>query len=50
MCRVALDQAITLADLGHASYVASTALDASNLMIAIVGFLPATDPADARDD
>ena len=75
MCWVALDRAIALADLLHASdrinswkqqrdeiwetvvrdgwseeagaftqYVGSTALDASNLMMAIVGFLPATDP------
>ena len=75
MCWVALDRAIVLADLLHASdrvrsgsmqrdeifetvvrdgwsdeagaftqYVGSTALDASNLMMAIVGFLPATDP------
>jgi GH15 family glucan-1,4-alpha-glucosidase len=75
MCWVALDRAIGLADLLHASdqvdrwkqqreeiwdtvvrdawseeagaftqYVGSNALDASNLMMAIVGFLPATDP------
>jgi GH15 family glucan-1,4-alpha-glucosidase len=75
MCWVALDRAIALSDLLHASdrvdswkqqrdeiwetvvrdawseeagaftqYVGSTALDASNLMMAIVGFLPATDP------
>ena len=75
MCWVALDRAIALADLLHASdrvdvwkqqrdeiwetvmreawskeagafpqYVGSTALDAANLMMAIVGFLPATDP------
>jgi alpha,alpha-trehalase len=75
MCWVALDRAIALADLLHASdrvdqwkqqreniwdtvvrdawseeagaftqYVGSNALDASNLMMAIVGFLPATDP------
>ena len=29
-------------------YFGSTALDASNLMMAIVGFLPADDPRDAR--
>ena len=75
MCWVALDRAIALSDLLHASdrvdswkqqrdqiwetvvrdawseeagaftqYVGSTAMDASNLMMAIVGFLPATDP------
>jgi GH15 family glucan-1,4-alpha-glucosidase len=75
MCWVALDRAIALADLLHAServdgwkqqrdeiwetvvrhawseevgaftqYIGSTALDAANLMMAIVGFLPATDP------
>ncbi|HET7475997.1 MAG TPA: glycoside hydrolase family 15 protein [Dermatophilaceae bacterium] len=75
MCWVALDRAIALADLLHASdrverwkhqrdqiweavihdgwseeagaftqYTGSTALDASNLMMAIVGFLPADDP------
>lgn len=75
MCWVALDRAIALADLLHASdrvdrwkqqreeiwetvvrdawseeagaftqYIGSSALDASNLMMAIVGFLPATDP------
>jgi GH15 family glucan-1,4-alpha-glucosidase len=75
MCWVALDRAVALAELLHASdrvdswkqqrdeiwetvvrdgwseaagaftqYVGSTALDASNLMMAIVGFLPATDP------
>jgi alpha,alpha-trehalase len=75
MCWVALDRAIALADLLHASdrvdrwkqrreeiwdtvirdawseeagaftqYVGSSTLDASNLMMAIVGFLPATDP------
>ena len=75
MCWVALDRAITLADMLHASdradrwkqqreeiwdtivrdawseeagaftqYIGSTALDASNLMMAIVGFLPADDP------
>src|SRR5512133_1890366 len=75
MCWVALDRAIALADLLHASdqvdrwrqqreeiwdtvvrdawseeagaftqYVGSNALDASNLMMAIVGFLPAADP------
>lgn len=74
MCWVALDRAIALADLLHASdrvdrwkqqreeiwetvvrdawseeagaftqYIGSSALDASNLMMAIVGFLPATD-------
>jgi GH15 family glucan-1,4-alpha-glucosidase len=75
MCWVALDRAIALADLLHASdrvdgwkqqrdeiwetvvrdawsqeagaftqSIGSTALDAANLMMAIVGFLPATDP------
>jgi hypothetical protein len=75
MCWVALDRAIALADLLHASdrvdrwmqqreeirdavvrdawseeagaftqYVGSTTLDASALMMAIVGFLPANDP------
>jgi len=75
MCWVALDRAIALADLLHASgrvdswkqqrdeiwetvmreawskeagafpqYFGSTALDAANLKMAIVGFLPATDP------
>jgi GH15 family glucan-1,4-alpha-glucosidase len=75
MCWVALDRAITLADLLQASdridrwkqqrdeiwesvirnawseeagaftqRIGSTALDAANLMMAIVGFLPATDP------
>jgi GH15 family glucan-1,4-alpha-glucosidase len=75
MCWVALDRAIALADLLHASdrvdrwkqqreeiwetvvrdawseeagaftqYIGSSALDASNLMMAIVGFLSATDP------
>ena len=75
MCWVALDRAITLADLLQASdridrwkqqrdeiwesvirnawseeagaftqCIGSTALDAANLMMAIVGFLPATDP------
>ncbi|MEO8517621.1 MAG: glycoside hydrolase family 15 protein [Dermatophilaceae bacterium] len=75
MCWVALDRAIALADLLHASdrvdgwkhkreeiwervvqdgwseqagaftqYVGSSALDASNLMMAIVGFMPADDP------
>jgi GH15 family glucan-1,4-alpha-glucosidase len=74
MCWVALDRAIALSDLLHASdrvdswkqrrdeiwetvvrdawseeagaftqYIGSTALDAANLMMAIVGFLPATD-------
>ena len=65
MCWVALDRAIALADLlqetvvRHAwseeagaftQYIGSTALDAANLMMAIVGFLPATDPEDARHD
>jgi GH15 family glucan-1,4-alpha-glucosidase len=75
MCWVALDRAIALSDLLHASqridswkqqrdeiwetvvrdawseeagaftqYIGSTALDAANLMMANVGFLPATDP------
>ena len=75
MCWVALDRAITLADLlgagdrvdrwkasrdeiwetvvrdgwsdeagAFTQYVGSTALDASNLMMPIVGFLPANDP------
>ena len=81
MCWVALDRAITLADLlgagervdrwkasrdeiwetvvrdgwsdeagAFTQYVGSTALDASNLMMPIVGFLPAERPADARHD